>query len=205
LKQFVSAACANELGLGTPDTPQAKPIHKPQAKDVAPDLNDKQFRQLVGYIDTLPKPIEHSTDLAIRGKEVFKSIGCAACHTPNMGGVSGVYSDFLLYTLDDKPSQGSEYGGREIPVEIKRPTDIPALSEWKTPPLWGVADSAPYFHDGRAATLHDAILQHNGEGKGVKSAYQAATEEDRKALLAFLGSLKAPRTESKSTSMASIR
>ncbi|MGB7347706.1 MAG: di-heme oxidoredictase family protein, partial [Pirellulaceae bacterium] len=35
--------------------------------------------------------------------------------------------------------------------------------EWRTPPLWGVADSAPYLHDGRAKTLHEAVLWHGGE------------------------------------------
>ena len=45
-------------------------------------------------------------------------------------------------------------------------------SEWRTPPLWGVADSAPYLHDGRAATLEAAILaQRPGEvlpGAGIR-------------------------------------
>ena len=84
-------------------------------------------------------------------------------------------------------------------------TEQPTPGEWRTAPLWGVADSAPYFHDGRAGTLHEAILQHNGDAKVVKTAYLAAVEEDRKALLAFLGSLKAPATATKSASVASIR
>jgi len=32
------------------------------------------------------------------------------------------------------------------------PDDVARPDEWRTPPLWGVADSAPYLHDGRAAT-----------------------------------------------------
>jgi len=29
--------------------------------------------------------------------------------------------------------------------------------------LWGVRDSAPYLHDGRAATIEEAILLHHGQ------------------------------------------
>ena len=39
--------------------------------------------------------------------------------------------------------------------------------EWRTPPLWGVADSPPYLHDGRAYTLEDAIRLHDGEAEGT--------------------------------------
>ena len=38
--------------------------------------------------------------------------------------------------------------------------------EWRTPPLWGVRDSAPYMHDGRAETLLEAISMHDGEAAG---------------------------------------
>ncbi|MGL6096865.1 MAG: di-heme oxidoredictase family protein, partial [Fimbriiglobus sp.] len=63
---------------------------------------------------------------------------------------------------------------------------------WKTPALWGVADSAPYFHDGGSATLEDAIVRHRGEAKGVTAAYQKLPPADKAALVAFLKTLKAP-------------
>ncbi len=65
-------------------------------------------------------------------------------------------------------------------------------NEWKTPSLWGVADSAPYMHDGSASTLHDAILKHGGDARSVREKYNALGPGDRAALLAFLGTLKAP-------------
>src|SRR5262249_55557791 len=43
------------------------------------------------------------------------------------------------------------------------PQTIVRMQEWKTPPLWGLADSAPYLHDGRAATIEEAITFHGGE------------------------------------------
>ncbi len=62
-------------------------------------------------------------------------------------------------------------------------------SEWLTRSLWGVADTAPYLHDGRAATLDEAIVAHGGEAAGMRDAYLALDEADRAALRLFLLSL----------------
>lgn len=65
--------------------------------------------------------------------------------------------------------------------------------EWRTPPLWGVADSAPYLHDGRAETLDAAIRWHAGEASFSAQRYRSLSSEQRDSLLAFLRCLKAPR------------
>ena len=64
--------------------------------------------------------------------------------------------------------------------------------EWRTPPLWGVRDSAPYMHDGRAATLLEAITLHGGESQPTRDRFLNLPLADRNAILAFLGSLVAP-------------
>ncbi|TWU01537.1 di-heme oxidoredictase family protein [Neorhodopirellula pilleata] len=64
--------------------------------------------------------------------------------------------------------------------------------EWRTPPLWGIADTAPYLHDGRASTLDEAIRWHGGEAKSSRDRFVALSEPDKKNLLAFLLSLRAP-------------
>ncbi len=196
LEEFVAAACANELGLGTPMTEQAKPLGS-SLQSPGPDLDKKQFRSLVAFVKTLPKPVEAGAALeAAHGKELFRSIGCAVCHVPDMGGVKGVYSDFLLYSLEDPPPPGSsgEYGSGPSPLLglAERPDDEPKPSEWKTPALWGVADSAPYMHDGSARTLQDAIMKHGGDAKSVREKYKALRSDEQATLIAFLGTLKAP-------------
>jgi CxxC motif-containing protein (DUF1111 family) len=191
LEDFVAAACANELGLGTPLTEQAKPLTAPQSS-AEPDLDRKQFRSLVAFVKTLAKPVD--TGAGTRGKEIFVSVGCAVCHIPDMGGVKGVYSDFLLYNLQDPPPPGGG-GGYGPSTQFERPTrpdDAPRPEEWKTPALWGVADSAPYFHDGSAATLRDAILKHRGDAKSVTEKFLALNATDQAAVISFLGTLKAP-------------
>lgn len=195
LNEFVAAACANELGLGTPTTEQAKPLGN--ANHSSPDLDKKQFRSLVAFVKTLPKPIEvdGNTETA-HGKQLFRTTGCAVCHIPDMGGVKGIYTDFLLYALEDPPPPGSggDYGSGPSPLLglPERPDDEPKPSEWKTPALWGVADSAPYMHDGSAPTLRDAILKHGGDAKSVREKYKALAPSDQAALIAFLGTLKSP-------------
>ncbi len=196
LDEFVAAACANELGLGTPYSEQAKPMTGTVSPS-APDLDKKQFRSLVAFVKTLPKPVELPASAeAARGKEVFTSTGCAICHTPNMGSVKGIYSDFLLYAIEDPPPPGSSGGYGSAPSPLlslpQRPDDEPKPNEWKTPALWGVADSAPYMHDGSAATLPAAILAHGGDARSVREKYKTLTPHDQAALIAFLGSLKAP-------------
>jgi mono/diheme cytochrome c family protein len=196
LEEFVAAACANEIGLSNPRMDQAKPLVKAAYYPPdTPDLDRKQFRSLVSYVDTLRRPEEVLPDdaglrsKAGRGKGLFRSVGCAACHTPDLGGVAGVYSDFLLHRLDDREKGSSGY--REV-RQVPLPHEHPLPEEWKTPPLWGVADSAPYFHDGGSHTLEAAILRHLGDAASVTEAYKALSAADRAAVVEFLKTLKAP-------------
>ncbi len=65
---------------------------------------------------------------------------------------------------------------------------IPLLS-FRTAPLWGVARSAPYLHDGRAATLEEAIAAHGGEASQARDAFLVLGPLERAALLAYLALL----------------
>ena len=66
------------------------------------------------------------------------------------------------------------------------------MQEWRTPPLWGVRDSAPYMHDGRAATLLEAISMHDGEGAGTRDRFLNLSHSDRSAIIKFMETLTAP-------------
>lgn len=197
LEDFVAAACANELGLGNSKMEQARPWTRANHAKVRPDLDDAQFRALVAYVDTLPRPVEivpddqENLERVERGKAIFSQIGCTLCHTPDLGGVHGVYSDFLLHRLSSPNPSGNTYDQLEgIPIPL--PEEHPLPDEWKTPALWGVADSAPYFHDGASLTLESAILRHEGDAASVTRLYRSLAEDDRKSVIAFLTTLKAP-------------
>jgi cytochrome c peroxidase len=61
-----------------------------------------------------------------------------------------------------------------------------------TPRLWGISDTAPYLHDGRALTLREAIVAHDGEGAFASANFSALSSGDQDALLTYLDSLRTP-------------
>ena len=46
-----------------------------------------------------------------------------------------------------------------------------------------------YLHDGRAATIREAIAHHGGEGADARAAFEAADGRAQKLLLDFLAKL----------------
>ena len=193
LADFVEAACANELGLGNPSQSQPESMARPGYRAPGLDLTQKQCDQLSAYVAALPRPVEKALPQAATGKALFHKIGCAACHTPNLGTVGGLYSDLLLHRMGPTLEGGSAYYGSVTPLpDIAAPTEGPLPDEWRTPPLWGVADSAPYMHDGRATTLQDAIGMHAGQGAGAAQNFARLSPGQQAEVLAFLSSLRAP-------------
>lgn len=59
-----------------------------------------------------------------------------------------------------------------------------------TKELWGVGDTAPYLHDGRATTLSEAILEHGGEAEYSRNTFRALSPQGQEAMIAFLNNLK---------------
>jgi CxxC motif-containing protein (DUF1111 family) len=71
--------------------------------------------------------------------------------------------------------------------------DDEANREFLTARLWGVADTAPYLHDGRALTLASAIELHGGKAQDARDAFVGLTDADRADIVAFLRTLRNPR------------
>ena len=64
--------------------------------------------------------------------------------------------------------------------------------EFVTARLWGVRDSAPYLHEGRATTLKDAIVLHGGEAEKSRTRFERLSAGEQDMLIAFLYSLRTP-------------
>ena len=64
-----------------------------------------------------------------------------------------------------------------------------AADQFITRPLWGLAESAPYLHDGRAVTILDAIKTHGGEASSQRTNFEALSEDQQIELHLFLLSL----------------
>jgi CxxC motif-containing protein (DUF1111 family) len=212
LDEFVRTACAVEVGLEVPGHAQSPNPTTPNVRAPGLDLTEEQCEVLTDFVAALPAPgrvqqaSRGSPAIVDEGERVFMSIGCGACHVPNLGKVEGIYSDLLLHDMGQSLSDEATYYAS--PSEGPRPTGELALAtpagptEWRTPPLWGLRDSAPYLHDGRAPSIYEAIRLHGGEASPSASLFGKLTRVQRDSLLAFLKSLAAP-AENPATKLAS--
>jgi CxxC motif-containing protein (DUF1111 family) len=145
-----------------------------------PEISADDLFDLVSFVMLLAAPEPDApTEQTRRGAQTFEGVGCAKCHTPSLRGPRGeipLYSDLLLHDM------GAELSDR-------MPMGEAIGAEFRTQPLWGITAAAPYLHDGRAATLDEAIRWHGGEAQPMRDAYLELDESKREDLLAFLESL----------------
>lgn len=171
----------------------------------APDVTDIEIRDMVMYIANLPAPKEkafvggEARDVNA-GAATFLNIGCAECHVKSVGNVDGVYSDFLMHEMGteladvagviNRDNNSQTIGGYFGPsVSVGRTAAIGNDQVWQTPPLWGVANTGPYMHDGRARDFESAIRLHGGEASDSRKKYGLLSKAKKSRLLRFLGSL----------------
>lgn len=126
---------------------------------------------------------------AVEGQALFAGKGgCVACHAPPFYGNSSFFNIGLEHGKD-KPDPG------RFNV-TKQPADMGAF---KTPSLRSVALGAPYFHDGSAATLKDAVrtMASGGKPDPNKTPVLRPTglsEAELDKIVAFLESLTSTET-----------
>jgi len=59
----------------------------------------------------------------------------------------------------------------------------------RTAPLWGARIRTSFLHDGRAKTIRDAILAHDGQGLAARNLFATLRTQQQAQLLAFINSL----------------
>ncbi len=144
------------------------------------------------------------------GAGVFEQIGCANCHHTQLtlqALIFREYSDttgappleFNILEIGDQPRGTynvrlfSDLKRHDMGPGLADPHDEPGSSiprsVFLTRPLWGLAESAPYMHDGRATTIPEAILAHGGEAEQARDAFVALDKDAQKDLHVFLLSL----------------
>lgn len=178
LEDFVRGACGGEIGLTVPTDARGFGIDEDHDDAPDPELFWEQLDELNFYAAHIAAPTRGGKGDQVRirnGERLFVSIGCAKCHVPVLNGFMRevpLYSDLLLHDLDSARAKTAP-GGTQ-----------PRL--FRTAPLWGIGQTPPYMHDGRAAGLEDAIRMHGGESRLVRVAYRGLSEGEQRALLAFL-------------------
>ena len=125
-------------------------------------ISKDQTASLIAYLEVVPKPIAptRNTQQVARGQKLFDSaeVGCRTCH------------DGKQYTDQDKHKFSTV-----------------TLPEADTPSLTGLASSAPYYHDGSAATL-EALLRDRGNVHGMAETAKLSDQQVAD-LIAFLETL----------------
>ena len=87
---------------------------------------------------------------------------------------------------DNRLGPGWQAPSREWPRGV-------AADTFLTPPLWGLAQTRPYLHDGRASTIGEAVMLHGGEALDARDAYAELDDAARAPLRVFLTSLTRAR------------
>lgn len=125
----------------------------------------------------------------VRGMQIFMNPNkgnCVACHSaPNFTDDS-----FHALGLDSQNNPNPDLGRYNIkPIAVLK-------HAFKTPPLRGIANTAPYFHDGSALSLMDVVEHYVSGGKGAVSGDMKPldlTQQEKDDLVAFMMALSEPQ------------
>lgn len=126
-----------------------------------------------------------------QGKAIFFGKGnCNRCHS------APLFSNYQHYNLGLEKGQNGKLGlMRMTHKDIDR-------GRYKTPILRNIAITAPYFHDGRAASLSECIDYHlDRERNGIDYIAPSLTNEEKQCLISFLKTL----TDAKYKNSASLQ
>ena len=192
LREFNDVAFLFEQGITSPaqpaeDTIGGQPV--PPGVDPVPDpeITADDLARVDDFVRFLAPPSRLPGGReARRGERVFREIGCASCHVPGLvTGKSEVralsrrpvaaYTDLLLHDMGEKLA--------DVCLGLATP------AEFRTEPLMGLRLKSAFLHDGRAATVEEAIRLHGGEGTGARDRFDALPESRRLSLLRFLKTL----------------
>jgi len=162
-----------------------------------------EFMLFMRFLDgPQPAPL---TNRAQRGRDLFASVGCVACHTPQMRTAPVIKSD----ALRDKPVNLYSdllihHMGANLADNVIQGAAGPDM--FRTTPLWGVGQRIFFLHDGRTRNLLEAIEAHFspatpantttrmpalGASEANKSieAFRRLSPNDKQTILEFLRSL----------------
>ncbi len=192
-----------------------EPTWDPDGDGIAREIEEGSLTATALYLAMLETPViapPADPDLLRRwsaGDRRFTALGCEGCHVRTLTLNTRVWTEeadtpgsppqtFNLL-LDGEQPRGSDQVmlfsdlrrhdlGPALADRVDHPDGIPR-AEFLTRPLWALAETPPYLHDGRAATIPEAILAHGGEAQAARDAFAALPPEAQRELHVFLLSL----------------
>lgn len=175
-----------------------------RSKPLPPDVQ-KMFDQIFAYLDNqdalpVPKspyrqPDGQLTPLAVEGEALFQGkAGCITCHAigsytdsdkavDQNGKLTTANTSFLHDVgTGTKLDAGSKGDARAAFTNPRKP------GVFDTPTLRGVWATAPYLHDGSAATIYDVLVTRNQQNK--HGQVKGLTKHEVDALIQYVLSLE---------------
>ena len=208
LRQQVASAFSGDVGISTPLFPNGSGDCTANQTEclAAPNGNTKrmggfelseELLNLTTYFNAnlaVPHRQNAANDNILFGKKIFYQTGCISCHMPkHITGEKSAYKDLyneLIWPYSDFLLHDMGAG-----LADNRPEGQATGSEWRTPPLWALGASKnlgkhwQLLHDGRARTIQEAVLWHDGEAAAVKNEFMNLSAAERQALVDFVQSL----------------
>lgn len=194
IEDQTARALAREMGLSSrrrrqDDCTEAQTQCREAPNGGDPEVSDEFLAALVSYQRELAVPLRATAAAGSVGQELFRRTGCAACHQPSLtaqpAGAAPLqidaYTDLMRHDLGDGLVDRT-VGGALV------------KGSWRTAPLWGMAHAISngdlgLLHDGRARSVEEAILWHDGQARAARRTFERLPASDRQALLRWVESL----------------
>ena len=193
LDEFVADALQYDMGITSPLRPAEFPNPDGLTDDDKPgiDATADDVNLRADYVRTIAIPWRATPNP--KAKALFDRVQCSACHVPTLHTRADypiaaladidapIYTDILLHDMGDGLSDSLADG-----------EGVASPRTWRTAPLIGLRFSRELLHDGRAITLLDAVMDHDGNGSEAHASVQLfvnLSAADQKTLLDFVGSL----------------
>ena len=190
LDDFAADAFQGDMGITSDMRPDELPNPIGTDDDLPGiDIPADTVNEVADYMRLLRIPTRQP-DIDQKGAQLFAQAQCDVCHVPTLHTLADypisqladvdapIYSDLLLHDMGTDFADGlNDYGGR-----------VPSGA----PPLMGLRFLRNYLHDGRAATIDDAIEMHAGPASEAAASidqFHRLDDSGRADLLKFVSTL----------------
>jgi CxxC motif-containing protein (DUF1111 family) len=192
LDDFTADAFQGDMGITSPLRPVELPNPDGLTDDDKPgvDTTLDVVNDVAAYMRMLAIP-RREVPADPTGAALFAAVKCAVCHAPSLRTRADypireladldapVFTDFLLHDLGSELADGLDEGDA-------------SSREWRTAPLIGLRFNRVLLHDGRARTVEEAILAHDGDGSEARASialFRGLSRVETASLLAYVGAL----------------
>jgi CxxC motif-containing protein (DUF1111 family) len=202
VRDQTTRALAREMGVTSTDRPvddctaaevQCLQQRHPEGAEISGELLEALLT-FEKWLSVPQNPMPATAAQQVAGLKLFELTGCAGCHQPEqpvalvqaqgqpLEARIAPYTDLSVHDL------GEGLADHELAGAVH-------ATRWRTAPLWGIGyrlsrESKPTFlHDGRARSVEEAVLWHDGEATAVRERFEHLPRAQREQLLRFVAAL----------------